>query len=81
MAPDGKVSACNAGDPGLIPGLGRTHGEGNSYPLQYCCLQNFMDRGAWWTMVQRVTESDTTERLTLSLSQGDHTMPPQSRPC
>ena len=44
---DGKESACNAGDPGLVPGLGRAPGEGNSNPLQYSCLENPMDRGAW----------------------------------
>ena len=41
----GKESACNAGDPSLIPGLGRSHGEGNSYSLQYSGLENSMDRG------------------------------------
>ena len=45
---DSKESACNAGDPGSIPGLGRSPGEGSSYPLQYSCLENPMDRGAWW---------------------------------
>ena len=44
---DGKASACNAGDPGSIPGLGRSPGEGNSSPLQYSCLENPMDGGAW----------------------------------
>ena len=44
---DGKESACNAGDPGLIPGLGRSPGEGNGYPLQFSCLKNSMDRAAW----------------------------------
>ena len=44
---DGKVSACNVGDPGLIPGSGRSPGEGNGKPLQYSCLENPMDRGAW----------------------------------
>ena len=44
---DGKESACNVGDPGLIPWLGRSPGEGNGYPLQYSCLENSMDRGAW----------------------------------
>ena len=44
---DDKKPACNAGDPGLIPGLGRSPGEGNGYPLQYSCLENPMDRGAW----------------------------------
>ena len=43
---DGKESACNAGDPGSIPGSGRAPGEGNGYPLQYSCLENPMDRGA-----------------------------------
>ena len=44
---DGKASTRNAGDLGLIPGLGRFPGEGNSNPLQYSCLENSMDRGAW----------------------------------
>ena len=44
---DGKASVYNAGDPGLIPGLGRSSGDGNGNPLQYCCLENPMDRGAW----------------------------------
>ena len=44
---DGKASACNAGDPGLIPGLGRSPEEGNGTPLQYFCLENSMDGGAW----------------------------------
>ena len=44
---DSKVSACNVGDPGSIPGLGRSPGEGNNNPLQYSCLENSMDGGAW----------------------------------
>ena len=44
---DSKVSACNTGDPGLIPGLGRSPGEGNGNPLQYSCLENPRDGGAW----------------------------------
>ena len=48
---DGKESACNAGDPGLIPGFRRSPGEGNGNPLQYSCLGNPMDREAWWTSV------------------------------
>ena len=49
---DGKESACHAcRGPGLIPGLGRSPGEGNGYPLQYSCLENSMDRGAWWATV------------------------------
>ena len=48
---DSKEPACNAGDPGLIPGLGRSPGEGNGNPLQYSCLENPMDRGAWWAIL------------------------------
>ena len=44
---DGKDSACNAGDLSSVPGLGRSPGEGNSNPLQYSCLENPMDLGAW----------------------------------
>ena len=54
---DGKESACNYGDPGLIPGLGRFPGKGNGTPLQYSCLENSMDRGAWWALVHGVTNS------------------------
>ena len=56
---DGKESACNAGDLGLIPGLGRSPGEGNGYPLQYSGLENFMDRGAWQATVHGVAKSRT----------------------
>ena len=56
---DGEESACNAGDLGLIPGLGRSPGEGNGNPLQYSCLENPMDRGAWWATVHGVTKSWT----------------------
>ena len=52
---EGKVSACNAGDPGLIPGLGRSPEEGNGNPLQHSCLENPMDRGAWRATVHGVT--------------------------
>ena len=58
-----KEAACNAGDAGLIPGSGRSPGEGNGYPLQYWCLGNPMDRGAWKDTVHGVTESDTTKQL------------------
>ena len=58
---DGKESVCNAGDPGVIPGLGRSSGEGSGNPLQYSCLGNSVDRGAWWTTVHGVAESGTTE--------------------
>ena len=54
---DGKESACNAGDQGLIPGSGRSPGEGNGYPLQYSCLENSMHRRAWGTTVHGVAKS------------------------
>ena len=63
---DGKESACNAGDPGSIPGSGRSSGEGNGNPLQKSCLEYAMNRGAWRVTVHRVTESDVTERLMLN---------------
>ena len=59
MAQTVKASAYNAGDPGLIPGLGGSPGEGNGNPLQYSCLENPMDRGAWWAIVQGVVKSWT----------------------
>ena len=65
----GKESACNAGDAedtDLIPGLGRSPGRGNVSPLQYSCLDNLMDRGAWWATVHGVTKS---------LTMTDHTHP------
>ena len=49
-----KESACNAGDPGSIPGSGKSPGEGNGKPLQYSCLENPMDRGAWQAIVHGV---------------------------
>ena len=56
---DGKESACNGGDLGLIPGLGRSPGEGNGYPLQYSGLENSMDRGGWQTTAHGVAKSQT----------------------
>ena len=53
----GKESACSAGDLGSIPGLGTSSGEGNGNPLQYPCLENLMDRGAWWAAVHGVAKS------------------------
>ena len=53
----GKESACSARDPGSIPRLGRSPGEANGNLLQYPCLENLMDRGAWWAAVHGVTES------------------------
>ena len=56
---DGKESACNMGDMSSIPGSGRSPREGNGNLLQYSCLENSMDRGAWWTTVHGITESWT----------------------
>ena len=56
---DSKETACTAGDPVSIPGSGRSPGEGHSYPLQYSCLENPMDRGAWWATVHGVSKSWT----------------------
>ena len=56
---DGKASACNVGDLGSIPASGRSPGEGNSNPLQYSCLENSMDGGAWWAAVHGVAKSWT----------------------
>ena len=56
---DGKASVYDVGDLGLIPGSGRSPGEGNGSPLQYYCLENPMDRGAWWATVRGVTKSRT----------------------
>ena len=68
---DGKESACNSGDPGSILGSGRSPGEGNGYSLQYSCLENPMDRGAWQATVHGVTKKlDMTEGLTLEIPSG-----------
>jgi len=56
---DGKESACNAGDLGLIPGLERSSGEGHGNPLQYSCLENSIGRRAWWATVHGVTKNQT----------------------
>ena len=56
---EGKVSACSAGDLGSIPGSGRSPGEGNGNPLQYSCLENPMDGGAWQTTVHGIAKSRT----------------------
>ena len=54
---DGKASAYNAGDPGSVPGSGRSPGEGNGSPLQYSCLENPKDGRAWWAAIHRVAKS------------------------
>ena len=65
---DGKESTCNAGDLGSIPESRRFPEESNGYPFQYSCVENPMPKGAWQATIHRVTKSDTTEQLALSLS-------------
>ena len=60
---DGKEPTCNAEDLALIPGLGRSSGERNDNPLQYSCLENSTDSGAWQDIAHGVAESHTTEQL------------------
>ena len=76
-----KVSACNVGDPGSIPGSGRSPGEGNLNPLQYSCLENPMAGGAWWATVHGVAKNQTwlsnfifTFTFNLSLVQFNHSV-------
>ena len=57
LGDSGKESACDVGDPGLIPALGRSPGEGNGYLLQYSCLDDSMDREAWWAIVHGVAKN------------------------
>ena len=86
---DGKESACNVGDLGSIPGLGRSPGEGNGNPLQYSCLENSIDRGTWWAAVHGVTKSwtrlsnshtHTLTRMPATLTSKGHHREPQSQP-
>ena len=84
-----SLSASNAGDPGFIPGLGKSPGERNGNPLQYSCLENTMDRKAWWATALLQSswigglqsmghkELDTTEPPTLSLPISLHMPEPQ----
>ena len=69
-----KNHSCNAGDPGLIPGSGKSSGEGNGYPLQYYCLGNSMDRVDWRAIFHRVLKSWTQ----LSNNTNKHTYIPSS---
>ena len=66
MLKNPPANAGDAGDGGSIPGSERSHGGGNGNPLQYYCLKNSMDRGAWQATVYGVAESDTTDQYTLS---------------
>ena len=74
---DGQESTCSAGDLDSIPELGRPLGEENGYPLQHSCLENLVDRGAWPATIHLVTESDRTERLTLTLLSLPYTLSPE----
>ena len=69
---DGKEPACSAGDPGSIPGPGRSPGEGNGNPLQYPCLKNPMDGGAWKTTVHGVAKSRNDFTFTSLSCMGKH---------
>ena len=65
-----KNPPANAGHPNSIPGSRRSPGEGNGNPLQYSCLENSMDRGAWWTTVPGLAELDTTQQLNNNNNRG-----------
>ena len=70
VAQQGSICSGDTGDSGLVPGWGRSPGEGNGNPLQYSCLENSMDRGAWRTTVHRVAKSQTRlSSLSLTHSQ------------
>ena len=76
---DGKASAYNVGNPGSIPGLGRSPGEGNSNPFQYSCLENPMDGGAWLATVHRVAKSRTRlSNVTFTFTKSEHLMTSKS---
>ena len=73
MVKNPPANAGDAGDVSSVPGLGRSFGKGNGNPLQYSCLENPVDRGAWWATVHEVTKSQS------QLSNGAHRYPETSR--
>ena len=75
---DGKASAYNVGDLGLIPGLGRSPGEGNGNPLQYSCLENPMDRGDWKATIHGVAKSWTWLKWLSTFTHHTHRKVPNS---
>ena len=77
---DGKESAHIEGDPGSIPGLGRSPGEGNGYPLKYSCLKNSVDRGAWRATVYGVAKS-WTHRVTNTFTFSKHSETSEQQIC
>ena len=73
--------ACNAGDVVLIPGLGRSPGEGNGNPLQYSCLENRMDRGAWRATVHGITKTGARRKVLAQHGSGEALHPIRSQLC
>ena len=65
---DGKESVCSAGNPGVLPGLGRSPGGGHGNPLQYSCLENPIDRGTWWATVHGMSKSRTLSDYTFTFT-------------
>ena len=76
----GKEFTSNAGDPGSIPGSGKSPGEGNGYPLQYSCLKKSMDRGAWWATLHTVAKSQHDRVTNTFRTQCYHSTFPASLP-
>ena len=76
---DSKESACNVGDLGLIPGSGRSPGEGNDNPFECSCLENPMDRGAWWATVHGILQARILEWVVIPFSRGSSWLRDQNK--
>ena len=74
-----QETACNAADMGSVPGLARSSGEGNGKTLQYSCLENTMNRGAWWATVHGVTRNQTRLSITQQQQGGSKALSPMAR--